>query len=76
MVGEVERSHAGLRAELQFDGDTGIDEDAIEHLADRFRGRLQSIAGRPVRSREHQRQPVAPFSRSCSACALAFAASG
>ncbi len=56
IVGEVGRGHAGLRADLEFDRDPGIEQNAVEYLVDGVRGRLQSIPGRTVSSRKHQRQ--------------------
>ena len=57
IFGEVDRGHARLRADLKFDGDPGIDENAVEHLFDRFRRRLQSKAMGAVGAGKHQRQP-------------------
>lgn len=49
--------HPRLRTDLKFDADAGIKKDAVEHLFDGFRRRLQSEAMGAVGAGEHQRKP-------------------
>ena len=56
IFGNVNCGHPRLRADLKFEGDPGIDENAVENLVDRFRCRLESEAISAVGAREYQRQ--------------------
>ena len=75
--GEVDRRpFSRLRTGLSAMRDAGIEEDAVEQLVDRFRDGCDAKAARAGPPANTSVSPVAPFSRSCSACALACAASG
>src|SRR5258706_1229876 len=58
IFGDVHRSHPRLRAELKFESDPGIDENAVENLLDRLRCRLESETMSAVGASEYQRQPA------------------
>ncbi len=57
IFGDVNGGHPRLRTDLQFDGDTGIDIDAVQNLLDRFCRRLQSKTIGAIGAGEDQRQP-------------------
>ena len=52
----MDRGHPRLRAGVQFDRDAGIDENALEHLFDRFRRGFEAEAARAIGAFEDQRQ--------------------
>ena len=57
IFGDVDGRHPRLRTDLKVDGNAGIDEDAVEHLLDRLRCRIQPKAVGAIGAREYQRQP-------------------
>src|SRR5258706_979625 len=58
IFGDVYRSHPRLRAELEFESDPGLDENAVESLLDRLRCRLEAETMSAVVASEYQRQPA------------------
>src|SRR5258706_9888636 len=57
IFGDVHRSHPRLRAELKFESDPGIDENAVENLLDRLRCRLKAETMTAVGASAYQRHP-------------------
>ena len=55
--GEMLHGGARRRAEIEVDGDAGVELDAVEHARQRRRRRIQAIAIGVERAGEHQRQP-------------------
>jgi hypothetical protein len=58
IFGEVDRDHARLRTDLKFEGNPGIDENAVKNSLDRFRCRLKPQTISAISPGEHQRQPA------------------
>ncbi len=55
--GEVADDVAGLRADVEIDGDAGIEIDAVEHAGERFGRAADAIAVGVERSGADERQP-------------------